>query len=206
MSEDRGRRLVAVYESSEAARAAAAAALQAGATSDAVRIDNDLDRIVSVRGEMHEEMEHSLMGPGNVGPFTKEMTKGMLVGAIAAAVIGALIALPFATFAFGGWPAWLRVLVVTLVGAVVGGTVGWIVGGAFGARRPDEPLAAERGVTLTAPALESVQTALMALSPIRLDLVEADGGAVDTVTTDDAQGASLARRVGRNMANEADED
>jgi hypothetical protein len=206
MDTTRGRRLVAVYETEEEARAAAEAALHAGANSDAVRVADALDRIVSVRGEMHEEVEHAVLGPGNVGPFTKEMTKGMLLGTVVAAVIGALVALPFAAFDFGGWPVWLRIAVVVVVGAVVGGTVGWIVGGGFGARRPDAPLAAERGVTVTAPALESVQAALASTSPIRIDLVEADGGSVATVFTDEADSPTVMRRMGRNMANEPDAD
>jgi hypothetical protein len=174
MTENGGRRLVAVYESEAAARAAVDAALQAGARSDAVRLDDAPDRIVSVRGAMHAQMEHSVPGSGNVGPFTKETTNGILVWLVAAAIGGAVFAVPFAILTFGGWTVWLRVILLVLVGAVVavGGTVGWLVGGEFGARQHDEPLAAERGVTVTAPALEPVQTALMAASPIRLDLVD----------------------------------
>jgi hypothetical protein len=154
---------------------------------------------------MRQEIEHTVLGPGNVGPFTKEMTQGMSLGAVVGGVIGLVVALPFAALSFGGWPLWLRFLLVAIVGAAVGSTVGWIVGGGFGARRPDAPLAAQRGVTVTAPALDTVRTALIEAAPIRVDLVADDGRALAVVVTDES-GPSTPRRIGRHLADEERED
>jgi len=203
-------RIIAVYPSSDVARAAAREAVDAGARPEQVRVAEPLDRVVSVQAEMHDEMQKTIMGPGNVGPFTKEMTKGMTLGVAISGVIGALMALPFATIGFGGWPLWLRALVLICVGAIIGATVGWVIGGGFGARRPDAPLAAEEGVTVTAPALESVQAALLAASPIRLDVVVSDAAGtmqtVRTVTSDEQSRPSTPREIGRLIRNEARED
>jgi len=203
-------RIIAVYPSADVARAAARDAVDAGAPASDVRVAEPLDRIVSVQAEMHDEMRHTIMGPGNVGPFTKEMTKGMTLGVAISTVIGALVALPFAAIGFGGWPLWLRLLVLACIGAIIGATVGWIIGGGFGARRPDAPLAAEEGVTVTAPALEAVQSALLATSPIRLDIVVSDSTGtvqtVRTVATDEDTRPSTARELGRHMGNESHEN
>jgi hypothetical protein len=205
MAESDGRRLVAVYETREAALAAAEAARNAGVPADEVRVDEELDRLASIKGEMRQEVEHTVLGPGNIGPFTKEMTQGMTLGAVVGGAIGLVVAAPFAAFSFGGWPLWLRLVIVVVVGAVVGSTVGWIVGGGFGARRPDAPLAAQRGVIVTAPALDAVQTVLIAAAPIRLDLAADDGHALGVVMTDES-GASTPRRIGRHLADEKHED
>ncbi|MDQ1382785.1 MAG: hypothetical protein QOG65_164 [Actinomycetota bacterium] len=205
MASGNGRRLVAVYETRDAALAAAEAARNAGVPADDVRVDEELDRVASIQGEMRQEIEHTVLGPGNVGPFTKEMAQGMTLGAVVGAVIGVVVALPFAAFSFAGWPLWLRLVLVAIVGGALGSTVGWIVGGGFGARRPDAPLAAQRGVTVTAPALDAVQTALIAAAPIRIDLVADDGHALGVVTTDES-GPSAPRRIGRHLADEEHED
>ncbi len=205
MRETDGCRLVAVYENRDAALLAAEAARNAGAPPDEVRVDEDLDRVASIQGEMRQELEHTVLGPGNVGPFTKEMTQGMTLGAVVGGALGSVVALPFAALSFGGWPLWLRLVIVVVVGAVVGSTVGWIVGGGFGARRPDAPLAAQRGVTVTAPALEAVQTVLLAASPIRVDLLGDDGHALGVVMTEET-GRSTPRRIAEHLADEEHED
>src|SRR5215211_7744857 len=61
-------RIVGMYESEETARAAAEAARAAGAPPEAIRVGEPLDRIASVQGEMRAEMDHTVAGPGNVGP------------------------------------------------------------------------------------------------------------------------------------------
>jgi hypothetical protein len=188
-----------VYESERAATAAAQAAGRAGAFAGAIRVGAALDRVASLKGEMREETDHTTGGPG-VGPFTKEMSEGMSFGVLVGALVGAIVALPFSAFGFAGWSLGPRVIIVAIVGVAAGGTVGWIVGGAFGARRPDESLAAERGVTVTAPALASVLDALVAAGPIRIDVVDADGGVVGAASTE--QGAGLVREIARHMGEE----
>ena len=153
-------RLIAVYDSERTARVAAAAARKAGAPPDDIRVGGTGDEVASVKGEMRQEMDRTIAGPGNVGPFTPKMAKGMAVGAAIGALIGLVISLPLATIDLGGWPAWLRLIVVAVAGATAGATVGWVVGGGFGAERPDDPLAAEHGIALSAPASPAVADAL----------------------------------------------
>jgi hypothetical protein len=193
-------RLVGVYDSVPAARAAAEAARRAGVDPSDIRVGQSLDRVVSLEGEMREEMDKSLTGPGNVGPWTKEMLRGMGAGIAVGAVIGAVAALPFAAIEFGDLTLATRLLLVAVVGAFVGATAGWIVGGAFGAKRPEEPLAAERGVTVSVAATQAAEEALIATHPIRLDLVEADGQPLRTITTERPD--SMMRQLGRHAAEE----
>jgi hypothetical protein len=197
---DQAMRFVAVYETEEAARRAADAATRAGADGRDVRIGEPLDRVASVEGEMREEMDHTFAGPGNVGPFTPQMAKGMSLGTIIGGAIGLIVALPAAAIEFGDWPVWLRLIVVGVVGAIVGGTVGWIVGGGFGAERPDDALAAERGFPVSVPATREVEVALARTNPMRIDLVDADGTPLRPVDSRDDE--NIVRRLGRNLADE----
>jgi len=201
MAQHGGTRLVAVYDSEQAARSAAEAARRAGAPDDEVRVGGADDHVIALEAEMREETEHSFMGPGNIGPFTKEMTKAMIPAAVLGGFVGAVLALPFAAIDFGGFALWTRILTVVVCGAVVGGTAGWVIGGGFGARRPGERLAAERGVTVTAPATRSIERALVAAAPIRLDLVEDDQPA-RTLATEEPRTSGTAREVGRHMRDE----
>src|SRR4051812_38978594 len=187
MADDRPYRLVAVYESEESAREAAAAARRAGAAPSEVRVDEPLDRVVAMKGEMREELDHTMAGPG-VAPHTKETAHGMFALGALGAIIGAVVALPFAAIGFGGWPFWERVLVVVIVGAIFGGTIGCVIGGGFGARRPQESLAAERGITVATPAREDFRRALIEASPVRLDIVDPAGHAFETLATEGDNG------------------
>jgi hypothetical protein len=190
--------LLGVYESSDAARAAAEAAKRAGATDDEIRIDNPLDRVAAVKAEMRDEFDRAVGGPG-VGPATKEMTKGSVFGAIVGATIGALVALPAAAFDLG-FALWAKLLLVAICGAAVGATVGWVVGGGFGATRPETALDAEKGITVTAPAIDAVERALIAPGLVRLTLVEPDGTPLEVVAH--APEPSMARQLGQHAAEE----
>lgn len=194
--------LVAVYDTAQHARAAAAALESAGVDSSTVRIDDRLDRIDAVRAEMRSETAvHSVAGPGNVGPWTKQMAEGMTIGTIVGGAIGLLVALPFAAIPFGvAW--WARLVIVAIVGAVIGGTVGWIIGGGFAAKRPDEPLAAEVGVTLTVPASNRARTTLITTDPERLDVVRSDGRPVVVVTERERGINDVVHEIGRHMGEE----
>jgi len=193
-------RFVAVYPSELEARAAADAAVRAGARPDEVRLGDERDVIASVKGEMRDEFDHTTPGPPSAGSL-REMSKGMLVGAAVGGLIGAVIALPFAAIAFGGLGAGARLLIVAVCGAFVGSVAGWVIGGGFGAPAPDEPLAAERGVTVTAPATEPIERALTAESPIRLDLLDQEGQPIAPVATDD-QSNNIVSDIARHMRNE----
>jgi hypothetical protein len=191
--------LLAVYASRRRAEAAARIARRTGAGPGDVRIGDALDRVVAVEAEMREEMEHTLAGPGNVGPWTKEMVKGMTLGTLLGAALGVVVTLPLAAFDLGmAW--WTRLTLVVVVGAACGGTAGWVLGGGFGARRSDEPLAAEEGVTVAAPATPALERALARTRPIRLDVVASDGRPVRTVRTRPPE--PIVRKLRRHAAEE----
>jgi len=178
--------VIGVFPSEHAAEQAAAAARRAGADPHTIRIGGASDHVTSLQAEMQDELEKSLVGPGNVGPFTKEMTKAMVPGSVIGAIIGAVIALPFAAIEFGGAALWARLVIVAVVGAAVGAVVGFQLGGMFGAKRPEEPLGAERGVTVAVDdAPPDVIGAMKALHPIRLDTIEEHGRVTGTVITEE---------------------
>jgi hypothetical protein len=194
-------RLVAVYDTEDDARAAVRALERAGVDTARVRVADPRDHVAAIEGEMRGEVMSSVAGPGNVGPFTKEMTQGSLLGMFAGGAIGLVVALPFAAIDFG-LEVWTRLLLLAIVGAVVGGTMGWVIGGGFGAKRPDEPLAAETGVTLAVEPSVPARQALMTTNARRIDIVEANGHAVDTLSQRDAGPEHIVRDIGRHMGGE----
>jgi hypothetical protein len=196
-------RLVAVYDDEQHARRATQALINAGTPRQAIHVDDSRDHLASVEGEMGSEIDHSLAGPALVGPFTKEMTKGMLLGTVLGALVGVILAAPFSAIPVSGLAWSARLLIVVVAGAVVGAAAGWIIGGAFGARRPDEPLAAETGVTVAAPSTPAARQALLATNPIRLDLIEGDAQAFGTLAE---RTSNVVRQIGRHMGNERRRD
>jgi hypothetical protein len=199
MAQDAGTRLIGVYSTEDSARSAADAVRRAGVPDDEIRIGDPTDYVASVASEMRDETTHTIVGPGNVGPFTKEMSKGMLVGIVVGGAIGVVLALPLAAIPFGDFALWSRLLLVVIVGALVGATVGWVLGGGFGATRPDDKLAAERGVTLTVPATPETEALLSRTNPLRLDVVEADGQPVRTIATEEE---GVMHKLGRHAGEE----
>jgi hypothetical protein len=200
------RQVIAVYRDEQQARRVVDA-LERDAVAGEVHIGEQADEQQALRNEMQEEMEHTVVGPGNVGPFTKEAAKGAGVGTMGAAVFGALAALPFGLLEFGP-TLWQRFLVAAAVGAVAGATVGFVAGGGLAAVGPAEPLAAERGVTVavTVPrgdATEQVARLLAQGEPLRLDVVDEDGRVVDTVQTDDS--GSVPERVAYRLSHPDDD-
>ncbi len=144
-----------------------------------IRVGDNRDHVASLIAEMRAEPQHASATRG-FRP-AKETIKGMAFGAGA----GLLVALPFAAIPFGEFVMWMRMLTVAVIGAVVGSILGAMAGAAFAAKRPDEQLAAERGVTLAAPATPVIQLALLESEPLRLDLIAADGQPLRTIATRD---------------------
>ena len=187
--------LIGVFRDDEAARAAADAAAQAGIDRSRIRLGQKADEVAALRGEMSEELGNTVAGPGNVGPFTKEMTKGIRVAAPLATLAGAVLALPlaFLPLPYGDLNLVARLVIAAAVGAAAGGTLGLILGGGLAAKGPGEQLASERGVTLAIssedPAeLDRVAQALRQRDPIRLDVIGSDGQPAGTVTTEEDEG------------------
>jgi hypothetical protein len=178
--------VVGVFETEAEARRAAEAAKRAGVDPSVIRIGDRRDRVRELEGEMLDEMEHTVMGPGNVGPFTREMTRAMVPLTIVVGVVGALVALPFAAIEFGDLPLWGRLIIVAVCGGATGSLVGFQLGGMYGARRPEEPLAVERGVTLAIDdAPESAVDVLKAMHPIQLDAFDKEGKPLGAILAED---------------------
>jgi hypothetical protein len=198
--------VLAVFPNQQGARRAAEDARRAGVADGAIRIGEALDRVTALRAEMLDEVETTTMAPGNVGPFTKEQRRAMVPLTIGLAALGMLVALPFAFIEFFGLDAWARVLILLFVGGSVGALLGFQFGGMYGARRPEERLAAEEGVTVVVDdASDDVIDVLRAHRPMKLDAIGSDGRpmhAIDlrdrsTSPKDMAQG--VAEDVARNM-------
>lgn len=176
MRENPEPQLVAVFESRGQAVRASAAAREAGARD--VRVGDPADERLALQAEMRGEMEHTVVGPGNVGPFTREMSKGIGAGVAVATVVGALIALPFAALQTFGLPLLMRLLIAAVVGGFAGATVGFMLGGGFSPRNPEAPLAAEEGTVVVVDAdggrQSSIEAALRRVDGlIRLDVAVA---------------------------------
>jgi outer membrane lipoprotein SlyB len=201
------REVMAVYPDEAQARRAAEALRRSGIASE-VRIGERADEQQALRNEMQEEMEHTVAGPGNVGPFTKEMTKGAGIGTMTATAFGAIAALPFGLLEFGP-TLWQRFLVAAVVGAVAGATVGFVAGGGLSMVGPAAaPLSAERGVTLAVevPAGEDTERVARLLAeetPLRVDVTDLDGRVVDTVQTHTRE--TVPHELGRTLAQGAED-
>jgi hypothetical protein len=185
--------LVAVFPTDAAARSAIEVLKRAGIETD---FETRSDEVAALRGEMYEEMQHTIVGPGNVGRFTKEMTRGILGGTLAATLLGALLGLPLGAIRYGNLGLGERMLIAAAVGAFLGAGVGFVAGGAFswrasvGGAAVTKQLAAERGVTVGVWATdddeaESAAAILTAAHPIRVDRITAEGHALRTVTTEE---------------------
>jgi len=104
------------------------------------------DHVAAIKGEMHEEVESTVVGAGNVGPFTKGQSRGIAKWTPLAAGAGALIMLPLA---FVVWPSMLGFILLPVIGAAAGATIGFVAGGSFNPKYHDEPrLVAEKGPTV----------------------------------------------------------
>jgi hypothetical protein len=176
-------RVVAVFPDDASARRAAERAEARGARDIAIN-DHD-DEVRALVGEMREEIAESWGGP-SVGLYTPEMARKTPGYTAAAALAGAILALPLG-FIDADISLGLRLVIAAICGAVAGGTIGFLVGGFIAARRrTNEPLAEERGtvVGLWADNAEAVEV-LRASGAIRIDVLLGEEP-VDTVASAEA--------------------
>lgn len=177
----RGTRIVATFRGSEDARRAVEAARQAGLEA---RPGNPVDRRGAIRGEMADEVESTVAGPGSVGPFTKSMSKGLVrwvpLGTLAGAAGGFLLGfLPWP----GGLDLGLRLVLGAVIGAFAGATAGFTAGGFVRPERRGEdrrPLQAEAGSTVaisvgSAAEARRARHVLEGTDPVRIDETDAEG-------------------------------
>lgn len=182
--------VLGVFRDRGSAQAAADAA--AGIASRPPRTGQDEDEVASLKAEMREELDNSVVGAGNVGPFTKEMTKGLLVGTILGVVAGFVVTVPLGFVPLGSIGLLPRLLIAAIIGGFAGATMGFVAGGGLGAKGPAQPLAAERGITVSvqvasAEEATEVAEAMREHDPIRIDLTTAEGEPITVVTTEEEE-------------------
>lgn len=196
------RSLVGVYETEAAAQQAAEMARKAGASEGDVHLGGTEDEVVSLQAEMQEEMDQSWVSPQAGFAYTKESAKGLALLMPLLAVAGAVLAAPLAFISIGDLEFWLRLVIVTLVGATAGATVALIAGPALGAKSPSVPMAAHRGVVLRVDDdSPDVSRSMADAQPIRLDEVRSsDDTRVATVTTEEQRSPEgTAQQVTKNI-------
>ncbi len=141
-------------------------------------IDGAEDERAVLRAEMRDEVESAVVGPGNVGPFTKTMTKGIIAGVPIAAFVGAIIGGLAGLIPWGfGQSTLLRVILGIAIGGFGGAVVGFMLGGFVKSRMDREGeglLDAEAGSivsvrTTSTVEAERVREFLETGDPIRID-------------------------------------
>ncbi len=182
--------VLGVFRDRESAQAAADAA--AGVASRPPRTAQERDEVASLQAEMREELDNSVVGAGNIGPFTKEMTKGVVVGTTLGVIVGFVVTVPLGLVPFGSIGLLPRLLIAAVVGGFAGATLGFVTGGGFGAKGPEQRLAAERGTTVSvevgsAEEATKVAEAMREHDPIRIDLTTAEGEPITVVTTEEEE-------------------
>jgi hypothetical protein len=156
----------------------------AGVPGGVIGVGEQHDQLLALRAEMRDELAES---------STNEAARGFVAVAIVFAVIGAVVAAPFAVIDFG-LTFWGRVILLVGVGVAFGVTVGVIVGPALAAKRPAAPSAVDRGVVMhvgiDTPAIRDL---LDRFDPIRIDRI--DHGLLPRGTIRTAEGPSVAETV-----------
>ena len=178
------RELVAVYADRATAERAGRAVQDAGVPPDHVHLDEDLDAVLSLQGEMHEELSGAWVVPNAGVAYPKEAARGLVLASMAGVALGILAAFPLALIDVGG-TYWVRWVVFAVVGGAFGATVALVVGPASSAPRPDALPAAARGsVVRIEDDTAEVRRVLVSHGPLRIDEVTPEGQPLDTVFTE----------------------
>jgi hypothetical protein len=174
-------RIVAVFRDQRTAELAAERARSRGALN--VTVGGHNDEVRALVGEMREETSESWAGP-SVAIYNAEMARHIPAPTAAAAVIGAIVALPLGLLDWGNVTLLGRLVLAAFSGAVGGGTIGFLIGGFIGARRrANLDLAEERGVVVGMQGGNPEATAeLVNAGAVRVDRMLGQTP-VDTVTS-----------------------
>jgi hypothetical protein len=181
----RAGQLLAVFADAATARNAEKSLIEAGVARGAISVGDSTDENPSLRAEMREELDKSWILPqaGFVAP--KEGARSLFAVTLTACVIAAVIAVGVAFIDFG-MNFWARLLVTELVFIAMALVIGLVAGPALGVKRPDEPMAAQRGVTLRVGVDDApTRERLMAFKPIRVDVITVRDEPVATVMTEE---------------------
>jgi hypothetical protein len=178
---DPERELLAVFPDPQRAQAARTALLDSGLSDSDVRIDEDLDAVVSLRAEMHDEMRRAWVVPNAGVAYPAEAARGLAMVSVVAVAVGIAAAFPLALLDVGA-TYWLRWVVFAVVGAAFGLAVSLVIGPAGGAPRPGEQPAAARGTVLHVDRdTPVVRDVLLGHDPIRIDEISRRGDPLDVV-------------------------
>ena len=176
-------RVVGVFRDRPAAEQAARAARRAAELNeDQVGIDAEADERFSLRGEMREEVDHTVAGPGPVGPYTKEMTKGLVRSHALWVPVGVLVALPLAFIPIGNTSLVFRLVLWGIVGGIAAAVVSLATGGGLSAKGPADSMAVERGVTVGIMARNADQARMAADAMAKHDPIRLDTGVAERPT------------------------
>lgn len=197
--------LIGVYRSEGEASAVAEHAVALGVRPAQVHVGEVDDQQLSLVAEMQEESKGSWgVPPVNIS-YPKEATKATSLATVLLVGAFVLLSLPFALIPFGDMVWWSRLILVVIVGALLGGTIAFIAGPALGLKRPDEPLAADRGVTVRVTTTSHEVAEMMASHhPIRLDRISGEDAHV-VATEDLSKGRGIVDEVKRGAENPTQE-
>ena len=179
-------KVIGAYDDHAHARRAAESARQAASGDARVRPPTKEDEVASLESEMREEVRHV------AGPFTKEVSKGILRTIPFTALAGAVILLPFGLIPVGDISLGIRLIVAAAVGATAGSVAGFVIGGgAEVSEKTPGAMAAEHGTLVVAEAEnpEAVARVAEAMSDdaIRVDVVTEENVPLGAVTTEEEQ-------------------
>lgn len=197
------RDLLVVLHTREETEEASRRLLRAGLSLEDLAIDDEADRVTSLRAEMHDELTHSYVVPNAGVVYPKEAVRGLVVGVGIGMAIGLLAAFPLALLPVGDVGYGTRLIAFLLVGGAFGLAIGLVAGPAAGSKRPNQPSAIEQGVLLRVRHDNAMLRSLLAeLHPIRMDEVRrSDDQPIATVYLDDERSTvhATARDLARNV-------
>jgi hypothetical protein len=200
---DRADALIAVFPRTEE-QAVRRQLDRAGIPPASTRIDEPDDARLALHAEQREEIDRSAFAPQAGVLLTKEAAKTTTVAVPVGAAIGALVLLPLSFVPMGELAWWARALWLVAIGVAAGATVAFISGSAMAAKDPLEPSLLDRGVVVVVPASAHARAVLLALEPIRLDQISADGTVERVTTEEDREPGGAFEETVENIEREAD--
>ena len=197
--------LIAVYEDREIAEGVVRSVVEIGSDPTHVRLADHDDEAESLVAEMQEEVNRAVVAPAVGAVYTKEASKSILVMGVPIVAACTVLALPLAILSIGETQLWQRLLVFGALGALTGLAITFVVGPAMGAKRANEPLAAQRGTVMRVEHASPAALAVMASAePIRLDRIDesAEVMSAEPVTSEElTAGLGILDEIRRNAAN-----
>lgn len=161
--------LVVLHDRGEAEEAARRL-VAAGIAAEDVFVDQEPDRMASLRAEMHAELSEHLVGPHTAESSTRVPGRGLLLGSLVGVAVGVAAAFAFALIDIGDTSYGSRLTVFLIVGIAFGVAIGFVAGPSVWSVRPDRSPAFERGTVLRVRHDSAALRHLLAdLHPIRMD-------------------------------------